>query len=89
MRLKVEFRGNAKAEKKRYYKHTGWLGNMKTRTGVEMLEKNPEKVIELAVSGMMPRGARGSAMLKKLKIYAGSEHPHHAQKPQPWPNPAS
>jgi large subunit ribosomal protein L13 len=81
---KVEFRGNEKAQKKRYYKHTGYVGNMKTRTGTEMLQRNPEKVIELAVAGMLPRGSRGSRMLKKLKVYGGAEHPHAAQKPQPW-----
>ncbi len=77
----VEFRGNDKAAKKRYYKFTGYVGNLKTRTGTEMLARNPEKVIELAVSGMLPRGSRGSHMLKKLKVYPGAEHPHRAQKP--------
>lgn len=81
----VEFRGNEKAAKKRYYKFTGYVGHLKTRTGTEMLERNPEKLVQLAVSGMLPRGSRGSRMLKKLKVYPGAEHPHAAQKPQPWP----
>lgn len=80
----VEFRGNDKLSKKRYYKYTGYVGHLKTRTGTEMLERNPEKIIQLAVSGMLPRGSRGSHMLKKLKVYPGAEHPHAAQKPQPW-----
>ena len=72
----VELRGNEKAAKKRYYKFTGYIGNLKSRTGTEMLQRNPEKVVQLAVSGMLPRGSRGSRMLKKLKIYPGAEHPH-------------
>ncbi len=80
---KVEFRGNEKARKKTYFKHTGYLGNAKYRTGEEMLEKHPEKVVELAVWGMMPRGALANAQRKKLKIYAGDEHPHKAQNPEP------
>lgn len=81
---KVEFRGNEKAHKKRYYKFTGYIGNLKSRTGTEMLQRNPEKVVQLAVSGMLPRGSRGSRMLKKLKVYPGPDHPHAAQKPQRW-----
>ena len=80
---KAEFRGNEKAKKKIYFKHTGYLGNAKRRTGEEMMAKKPEKVIELAVWGMMPRGALANAQRKKLKIYAGAEHPHKAQNPEP------
>ncbi len=79
----VEFRGNEKASKKVYYKYTGYTGNLKQRTATEMLERKPEMVIHLAVKGMIPRGALGSRMLKKLKVYAGPEHPHKAQKPEP------
>jgi large subunit ribosomal protein L13 len=78
----VEFRGNEKAAKKVYYKYTGYTGNLKQRTGAEMLERKPEMVIKLAVKGMIPRGALGSRMLKKLKVYAGAEHPHQAQGPE-------
>ncbi|MBX2812036.1 MAG: 50S ribosomal protein L13 [Myxococcales bacterium] len=81
---KVEFRGNDKLAKKRYYKYTGYTGHLKERSGTEMLARNPEKIIQLAVSGMLPRGSRGSHMLKKLKVYGGAEHPHAAQKPEPW-----
>lgn len=79
----VEFRGNEKAHKKTYYKYTGYTGNLKKRTATEMLERNPEMVVKLAVKGMVPRGALGNRMLKKLKVYAGPEHPHKAQKPEP------
>lgn len=80
---KVVLRGNDKAKKKMYYKHTGWLGHLKQRNAVTMLERSPHKVIELAVKGMIPRGALGNHQLKKLKIYAGPEHPHKAQNPEP------
>ncbi len=79
---KVIFRGNEKTKKKNYYKHTGYKGGLKTRTAEEMLERAPHKVIELAVKGMMPRGPLGRRMRKKLKVYAGAEHPHKAQKPE-------
>ena len=78
----VEFRGNDKVNKKVYYKHTGYFGHLKQRTAREMLDRSPEKVLELAVSGMLARGALGNAQLKKLKIYPGAEHPHKAQNPQ-------
>ena len=79
---KVEFRGNDKAKKKVYFKHTGYMGNAKYRSGEDMLGRKPEKVIELAVWGMMPRGALANAQRRKLKIYAGAEHPHKAQNPE-------
>lgn len=81
---KVQFRGNDKAKKKKYYRHTGYLGHLREVAADKMLEKRPEMVLRLAVKGMLPRGALGSRMLKKLKIYAGAEHPHAAQKPVPW-----
>lgn len=64
-----------------YYRYTGYIGNLKSATFDEMQAKNPGKVIELAVKGMLPRGPLGRAQLKKLKIYAGSEHQHSAQQP--------
>lgn len=79
---KVVFFGNEKASKKVYFKHTGYIGHAKTRSGTEMLAKSPHKVIQLAVKGMLPRGALGHQMQKKLKIYAGAEHPHAAQQPE-------
>ena len=81
---KVELRGNDKVNKKMYFKWTGWRGNMKKRNAATMLQLAPHKVIELAVAGMLPRGSLGSRQLKKLKIYRGPEHPHKAQKPEPF-----
>ncbi len=65
-----------------YYKHTGYIGNLKTTRLDELLEKHPERVIERAVKGMLPKGPLGRAMHKKLKVYRGVEHPHAAQQPQ-------
>lgn len=70
-----------KRQDKVYYRHTGYIGNLKSATFNEMQAKTPGKVIELAVKGMLPRGPLGRAQLKKLKIYAGSEHQHSAQQP--------
>lgn len=66
---------------KMYYRHTGYVGNLKSANLEEMLTKKPEEVIRLAVKGMMPRGPLGRAMQRKLKVYAGTEHPHTAQQP--------
>lgn len=71
-----------KMNKKIYYRHTGYPGGLKQRTLAEMMKKKPEEVVRLAVKGMMPKNRLARAQLKKLKIYAGSEHPHEAQKPQ-------
>jgi len=79
---KVHVTGN-KMSDKMYHHHTGYIGNLKSISLEKQLEKRPEKVIQLAVKGMMPRGPLGRAMLSKLKVYAGSEHPHAAQQPQP------
>jgi len=72
-----------KMSDKVYHRHTGYIGNLKSITLEKQLAKRPETVIELAVKGMMPRGPLGRAMLGKLKVYAGPEHPHAAQQPQP------
>jgi len=77
---KVAVTGN-KATDKKYYRHTGYPGGLKTRSFNEMIEKAPEDVIKLAVKGMLPRTPLGRTMMKKLKIYTGNEHPHGAQKP--------
>jgi len=77
---KVHLTGN-KGAKKIYYKHTGYQGHLNEVTADEMRAKKPEKMVELAVKGMLPRGNLGRAMLKKLKVYATAEHPHSAQKP--------
>ena len=71
-----------KLEQKIYYNHSDYVGGMKETTLKEMLAKKPEKVIELAVKGMLPKGPLGRAMNKKLFVYAGPEHKHEAQKPE-------
>jgi len=77
----VKVTGNKRADKM-YYKHTGYPGGLKSMTFEKMIEKSPEKVIELAVKGMLPRGPLGRDMYRKLKVYSGSEHQHQAQQPQ-------
>lgn len=67
---------------KNYYAHSGYLGGLKTKTLSEMLDRKPEEVIRLAVRRMLPKTILGRRMLKKLKIYSGSEHPHQSQKPE-------
>ncbi len=64
---------------KTYYRHSGYVGNLKSFTLREMQEKHPERVIELAVKGMLPRNHQGRQMLRRLKVYAGDSHPHQAQ----------
>lgn len=71
-----------KLSDKVYYHHSGYIGGIKAQTAKEMLEKKPEKIIEKAVWGMLPKNTLGRAMLKKLKVYKGSEHPHKAQAPE-------
>ena len=71
-----------KLDQKIYYHHSDYVGGMKETTLREMLNKKPEKVIELAVKGMLPKGPLGRAMNKKLFVYAGPEHKHEAQKPE-------
>ena len=71
-----------KLEQKIYYNHSDYVGGMKETTLKEMMAKKPEKVIELAVKGMLPKGPLGRNMYKKLFVYAGPEHKHEAQKPE-------
>ena len=71
-----------KLEQKIYYRHSDYVGGMKETTLKEMLAKHPERVIEFAVKGMLPKGPLGREMYKKLFVYAGSEHKHAAQKPE-------
>ena len=71
-----------KMNDKIYYRHSDYVGGMKEATLKEMLDKKPEKVIELAVKGMLPKGPLGRKMYTKLFVYAGAEHPHAAQKPE-------
>jgi large subunit ribosomal protein L13 len=79
---KVKVTGR-RLEQKRYYRHSGYLGGLKEITLSQQLEKFPERVLESAVKGMLPKNALGRKMFKKLKVYPGSEHPHQAQLPQP------
>jgi large subunit ribosomal protein L13 len=72
-----------KLEDKMYYRHTGYPGGLKEMNLKRMLEKNPGEVLRLAVWGMVPHNRYGRALMKKLKIYAGTEHPHEAQQPKP------
>jgi large subunit ribosomal protein L13 len=74
---------SGKAEKKEAIRHSGYPGGLKRRSYVDILEKNPEEAIRKAVRGMLPRGPLGRKQLKKLKVYAGPQHPHAAQMPQP------
>lgn len=79
---KISVTGNKRSDKK-YYRHSGYPGGIKERTLTEMLERRPEEVIRLAVKGMLPRNRLARKQLTKLKVYAGPDHPHTAQKPQP------
>ncbi len=78
---KIAVTGNKLADKK-YHRFTGYIGNLKTETLAQALERHPERVIEIAVKGMLPKNPLGRAMFKKLKVYKGAEHPHAAQQPQ-------
>ena len=78
---KVAVTGN-KAKDKMYYHHTGYVGNLKSISFEKLIEKAPERAVQSAVKGMLPRGPLGRALFKKLKVYAGAEHPHSAQQPK-------
>jgi large subunit ribosomal protein L13 len=79
---KVRVTGN-KLEDKLYHRHSGYPGGLRTRTLKDMLERRPEEVIRKAVKGMLPRNRLARQQLRKLKVYAGPEHPHEAQQPKP------
>ncbi|MGB5764721.1 MAG: 50S ribosomal protein L13, partial [Sedimenticolaceae bacterium] len=79
---KVAVTGNKLADKM-YHHHTGYIGNLKSISLEKLLQKAPERVIETAVRGMLPRNPLGRAMMKKLRIFAGPEHTHQAQQPKP------
>jgi len=72
----------AKAKDKMYHHHTGFIGGIKSISFEKLIDKAPERVLQTAVKGMLPRNPLGRAMFKKLKVYAGAEHPHTAQQPQ-------
>ncbi|MBT8356611.1 MAG: 50S ribosomal protein L13 [Desulfobacterales bacterium] len=71
-----------KMEKKNYYRHSGYIGGLKTTTAKELIEKKPEDLIRFAVKGMLPKNRLGRKLFKKLKVYAGEKHPHQAQMPE-------
>ena len=73
-----------KAEQKEYFRHSGYMGGDRMIPFRRMQERHPERVIELAVKGMLPKNTLGRRMLRKLKVYAGPEHPHASQSPQPF-----
>ena len=72
-----------KLQHKRYYRHSGYPGGLRSRTLNEMLDRQPEEVIRKAVKGMLPRNRLARAQITKLKVYAGPDHPHAAQQPKP------
>jgi len=74
----------AKYDKKKYYKHSLYPGGLKTKTFRELNKNNPEKIIENAVKGMLPKNKLGKSIIKKLKIFKGPEHEHESQKPIEW-----
>ena len=80
---KVKLTGT-KPEQKKYFHHTMYPGGASWTKIAEVFAKHPERVVEKAVKGMVPRNRLGRAMVKKLKVYAGPEHPHQAQKPEAW-----
>ncbi len=74
---------SGKSQEKIYYRHSGYPGGLKEETFESLLERRPEQVIERAVRGMLPKNRLGRQMIKKLKVYAGPDHPHAAQQPKP------
>lgn len=79
---KIRVTGNKRRDKI-YYRHTGYIGNMKSVSLEKLLEETPERALEYAVKGMLPRNPLGRKMYSKLKVFAGPEHPHQAQQPKP------
>ena len=78
---KIKLTGR-KWEQKTYYRHSGYIGGLKSITAKKLLEKNPEDLIRFAVKGMLPKNRLGRKLVKKLKVYTGSDHPHIAQQPE-------
>lgn len=78
---KIRFTGQKMAQKE-YIRHTGYPGGQRVRTAREQMDKHPERIVEAAVRGMLPKNSLGRQMLNKLFVYAGAEHPHQAQKPE-------
>ncbi|MDO5053038.1 MAG: 50S ribosomal protein L13 [Pseudoclavibacter sp.] len=74
----------AKLEQKRAYRHSGYPGGLRSQNYAELLERHPERAVEKAIRGMLPKNSLGRQQLRKLKVYAGPEHPHAAQQPKPY-----
>jgi large subunit ribosomal protein L13 len=72
-----------KMRQKVYYRHTGYPGHLRAEEARDLISRRPERAIELAVRGMLPKGPLGRRLLRKLKVYAGPDHPHQAQQPRP------
>jgi large subunit ribosomal protein L13 len=79
---KIRVTGNKRSDKM-YHHHTGYIGNLKSINFEKLLDKAPERIIQHSVKGMLPKNPLGRAMFKKLRVFAGPEHPHQAQQPQP------
>lgn len=79
---KIQLTGR-KWKDKKYYRHSGYTGNMKSETAEQLIDRKPEEIVKKAVKGMLPKNRLGRKLYKKLYVYAGSEHPHAAQKPEP------
>lgn len=77
---KIHMTGD-KVDEKKYYRHSGYIGGLRTETAKELLEKKPEEIIKIAVRGMLPKNRLGRKLNRKLFVYAGDQHPHAAQKP--------
>ena len=80
---KIAVTGN-RLDQKMYYRHSGYPGGIRSLTLREVLDKHPERALHTAVKGMLPKNRLGRKMIKKLKVYAGPEHPHEAQQPEAW-----
>lgn len=80
---KIVLTGN-KLDAKKYYRYSGYPGGLRETNARRLLKEHPERVLEFAVKGMLPKGSLGRDMYRKLRVYAGSEHPHTAQQPEPY-----
>jgi large subunit ribosomal protein L13 len=81
---KIRITGGSKFTAKRYFRHSGYPGGLRSLTYEQMLEKHPERIVHAAIKGMLPKNRLGRRMLKKLHVYTGPEHRHQAQQPQPY-----
>lgn len=80
---KIRLTGN-KWKNKKYHRHSGYIGGLKTVSAEKLLEKKPEEIVRIAVKGMLPKNRLGRKLFKKLKVFSGSQHPHESQQPEAW-----